>query len=216
MEKYSILGAKPRKLLGLLFVVFSLCSCLGVSADIVLNPDNSGTVTLEYRMSRYLESLGKQDGNERWLPVPAGRADFERTLERLSGIKMLSFSSKDDGKDLIITAKLQFTDMDALLRFLDAAGEKAAYVRENAANRLTFTLSRGGGGGSRELEELFAQVSQGYKVNISLSLPSEGTLTAPSLEGAEIHPRGKKLSCSLPLGAVLSSREELSLDFRWQ
>ncbi|MDR2618972.1 MAG: hypothetical protein LBC62_08890 [Treponema sp.] len=207
---------KQVKTAALLLLILSLCSCIGVSADIVLNPDNSGTVTLEYRISRYLESLGKQDGNERWLPVPAGKADFERTLERLPGIAMLSFSSKDDGKDLVITVKLRFADMDALLRFLDASGNRAVYVRENASQRLTLTLSKGGAGGNRELADLFAKVSEGYMVSISLDLPSEGTLTAPDLEGAEIRRQGKKLSCSLPIKTVLSSKEGLNLEFRWQ
>jgi hypothetical protein len=207
---------KQVKTAALLFLITSLCSCLGVQADIVLNPDNSGTVTLEYRISRYLESLGKQDGNERWLPVPTGKADFERTLERLPGIAMLSFSSKDDGKDLVITVKLRFADMDALLRFLDASGNRAVYVRENASQLLSLTLSKGGAGGNRDLADLFAKVSEGYKVSISLDLPREGTLTAPALEGADMRRQGKKLSCSLPLRTVLSSAEEISLDFRWQ
>jgi hypothetical protein len=207
---------KKIKTAALLLLILSLCSCLGVSADIVLNPDNSGTVTLEYRISRYLESLGKQDGNERWLPVPAGKADFERTLERLPGMQMLSFSSKDNGKDLVITVKLRFANIEALLRFLDASGNRAVYVRENASQHLTLTLSKGGAGGNRELADLFAKVSEGYMVSISLNLPSEGTLTAPDLEGAEIRRQGTELSCSLPLKTVLLSDEGLNLEFRWQ
>jgi hypothetical protein len=205
-------------------LLLSLSSCLGVNADIVLNPDNSGTVNLEYRISHVFESLGKQDGNERWLPLPVGKADFERTIARLNGtegrgsspaMKMLSFSSRDDGTDIIITVKLEFKNMDALLKFLDAAGEKAVFVRENASSRLTLTLSEGGGGGNKDLEALFAKVSAGYFVNISLNLPHEGVLNAPSLEGGEIQDRGKKLSCTLPLSGILASKEAMKLEFIW-
>jgi hypothetical protein len=190
-------------------------SCAGVNADITLNPDNSGVLALEYRISKLIESLGKQDGNERWLPIPSGEADFERTLARLGGMKLLSFSSEDDGKDIVVAVKLEFTDMDALLRFLDASGEGAVFVRENASQKLTLTLSKGGGGGSKDLEDLFARVSEGYRVNIGFTFPREGVLTAPDIEGGEIQPRGKKVFCSYPIGRLLSAREAVNLEFRW-
>ncbi|GHU64939.1 hypothetical protein FACS189447_02940 [Spirochaetia bacterium] len=196
-------------------MLLSLSSCLGVSADIVLNSDNSGVINLEYRISHILESLGKQDGNERWLPLPVGRADFERSLARLPNMKLLSFSSRDDGKDIIITVKLEFKDMDALLGFLDAAGEKAVFIRENASSRLTLVLSEGGSGGNKDLADLFAKVSAGYFVNISLNLPHEGTLNAPSIKGGEIQNRGKKLTCSLPLSGILASSDGVKLEFTW-
>jgi hypothetical protein len=204
-----------REILILPILILILSSCLGVKADIVLNPDNSGTVDLEYRISHILESLGKQDGNERWLPLPAGKADFERTMARLPGMEMLSFSSRDDGKDTVISTKLEFKDMDTLLKFLDAAGEKAVFVRENDSSRLTLMLGEGLAPDNRGLEELFARVSEGYFVNISLSLPREGALNAPALKGGEIQGSGKKLACTLPLGGILASKEAMKLEFSW-
>jgi hypothetical protein len=218
MAKVPLLEKTCRRLLVLIMPVFlflSLSSCLGVNADIVLNPDNSGTLALEYRISHFLDSLGKQDGNERWLPLPVGKADFERTIARLPNMKMLSFSSRDDGKDIIITVKLEFKNMDALLKFLDAAGEKAVFVRENASSKLTLVLSEGGAEGNKDLQDLFEKVSAGYFVNISLSLPNEGRLNAPSLKGGEMQGKGKKLTCALPLSEILASKEAMKLEFIW-
>ncbi|AEF81558.1 hypothetical protein [Leadbettera azotonutricia] len=208
---------KAHKALSILtlmvLIILGFNSCLGVNADIILNPDNSGTLNLEYRISHALESLGKQDGNEQWLPLPVGKADFERTIPRIPGMKMLSFSSKDDGKDIVISVKLEFKNMDALLEFLDASGEKAVFAREGASSRLTLVLS--GGGGNKDLEDLFAKVSDGYFVNISLALPHEGSLKAPSIEGGEIQGQGKKLACRLPLSRILASKDAMKLEFTW-
>jgi hypothetical protein len=181
----------------------------------VINPDNTGTITLEYRISKLIESLGKQDGNERWLPVPTGKADFERTVARLPGITMRSFSSKDDGKDIVLAVKLEFSDMDALVRFLDASGEDAAFVRENVSQKLTLTLSGGGGGDSKDLEDLVAGVFEGYRVSIGFTFPGEGALSAPDMEGGEIQPRGKRVFCSYPVSRLLSAPQAVNLEYRW-
>jgi hypothetical protein len=196
-----------------------LSSCLAVKADIALNADGSGTLSMEYRMSLRLKTLGEQDGNERWYPLPAGRADFERTLQRLPGLKLLSFSAKEDEKDLTVTASLSFAGPSALTAFLDAYGEGAVYT----PGRLLLTLREGGGTGNRELESLLAEISSGYPVEIRLSLPGEGTLAvldrsggpASPVQEAGIEAKGKSLSFSAPLAEILSARNGLSLDFRW-
>ena len=63
-----------------------LNSCLGVSADITIKADGSGKIALEYRVSQALESLGKLDGNGPAIPV--GKADFERSVSRIPGLRL--------------------------------------------------------------------------------------------------------------------------------
>jgi hypothetical protein len=200
------------------FVLFlGLSSCLAVNTDIVFNADGSGTIAMEYRMSLRLKALGEQDGNERWYPLPVGKADFERTLQRLPGLKLLSFSSKEDEKDLTVTVNLAFSDPGALTAFLDAYGEGAVYT----PGRLLLSLCKGSGKENRELESLFAEISSGYPVKIRLSLPEEGTLSIqdrngrPASPAAEIEANGKILSFAAPLAEIFSARDGLSLDFRW-
>jgi hypothetical protein len=183
-------------------------------SDITLRPDGSGLISLEYRISRTLESLGKLDGNERWLPLPVGRADFERTLERLPGLKMLSFSSREDGKDLIIGVKMEFSNLDALLHFLDASGQKAVLVNQNGRRRLDMSF-RGAGRNDREMDEFFAALAEDYRVSMKFILPSEGSLelldgqgkSGGTLPGEELVGRGKELFWSLPLPALMGERE---------
>ena len=206
-----------------LLTLTGITSCVGIDADIVLNSDNSGTVNLEYRISRMLDSLGLLDGNEGRPPVPVGRVDFERTLDRLPGMKMVSFSSREDSKDKIITVKLQFSNIDALVGFMDAAGQKAVYSG-GESKRLNFILIRGSRTSNPGLDALLEQISSGYKVNMSVNFPSEGTMTLFDSTGAqkseltedmEINNKGKKVTCSIPLGTVLTLGKGLSVEFRW-
>jgi hypothetical protein len=186
-----------------------------VRADIILKEDYSGTVALEYRVSKLVESLGKQDGNERWLPVPVGRADFDRTLARLPGMSIVAFSSTDDGRDIIIAARLAFTDLNALLGFLDAAGDGAVYARDGGRHTLTFRLRGGSVRPTSDVLALAARLTDGYDVAVSLTLPIAGDLVAPSLPGADIHPSGKTLSCVYPLSALLAAEDNVTLEFKW-
>jgi hypothetical protein len=202
---------------------FILSSCIGLKADISVRGDGSGRIRLEYRVSRIAESLGRLDGNARWQTVPTGKADFDRTLDRLPGMRMVSFSSKDDGKDVVNQAELEFQDMASLLSFLDAAGEHASFVRENGKSRLSFILYPGFKGGDPELSALIQEVSRTYEVAVSLTVPGETALTLTggqgqppgSIEGVRVQSPGKTASFSVNTGDLLTSPEGLGLEFIW-
>ena len=206
----------------LLFLVL-LTSCFGVNADITLNQNGSGTITLEYHISKSLDSLGRLDGNERWNTIPVGRADFERTLDRLPEMKLLSFSSGEDGKNLIITAKMEFANPQGLLAFLDAAGRRSSFSGNARSGRMILTLNEGAGRRNDGLDRLIASISESYSVKMSMAFPGEGSLVLSNsqgkplgtIPGSEIRAEGKKVSCSFPLYEVLASAEGINVEFRW-
>jgi hypothetical protein len=122
--------------------------------------------------------MGQMDGNERWLPVPVGKADFERSMDRLPGMKLLSCTEKADNKDIIVEASLSFDSMDALLRFLNGLSPvnspaKAVYSDDNGTARLSLNL---GGGGTvswnPDFKALMETVCKGYAVHVSLTPPN--------------------------------------------
>ena len=207
----------------LLPIIFMLSSCFGVNADIVLNQNGSGTVALEYHINKSLNSLGELDGNERWKTIPVGKADFERTLDRLPDMKLLSFSSKEDGKNHIISAKMAFSNIRGLLAFLDASGQRSSFTGDARSGRMVLTLSEGVKNKNTGLDELLAGICEGYSVRMSFSFPVEGSLSVSDLQGralaaipgSEIQSRGKKVSCSFPLYKVLSAADGINAEFRW-
>ncbi|MCL2833687.1 MAG: hypothetical protein FWD78_10995 [Treponema sp.] len=211
-----------------------LASCVGVNADIVFNSDKSGTIDLEYKISVLLESLGRQDGNENYPVVPAGRTDFERTIARLPGLKLLSYNMREDKNDKTINVKLQFDNPQALMSFLDPAGARAVYSESGGINKLTLVLDDGSRSddSSRvqnqnpDLKNLILKAAEGYKISVSMSFPTAGKLsildnngkpimdlTAGSNTGMVLD--GKKVSFSLPLGTILYSQNGIKPEFTW-
>ncbi|MDR2798377.1 MAG: hypothetical protein LBB80_08535 [Treponema sp.] len=207
----------------LIAVMLLLSSCIGVQADITLHPNGSGTMVLEYRFSRMLESLGKLDGNERWPPVPVGKADFERTQERVPGLRLVSFSSKDDEKDRYHQVKLEFADPAVLVRFLDATGQRASLVQEQGKYRLTLTFTEGMDKPDPDLLALLEAVSAGYVLQVNLSFPGEGSLRVYDREGSFLDtlpgmvlvPQGKQVSFAAPLGSVLTHNRGMNMEIGW-
>ncbi|MDR2536292.1 MAG: hypothetical protein LBD29_09720 [Treponema sp.] len=209
-------------IIGLLIVILS--SCIGVTADITVSSNGSGTIELEYRLSRLAESLGKLDGNERWPTVPIGKADFERSLARLPGIKLRSFSTKNDGQDLVNTVKLEFSDPAGLVRFLDATGQRAVLSQENGKYRLSLTLFSGSGQIDPDLMALFTAVSQGYSLRLTLTAPREGTLSVYDSTGnplgnvsaITIVPKGKTVSFKSLISDIFTLSNGAKLELTWE
>jgi hypothetical protein len=210
-------------------------SCIGVKADITLKADGSGRIGLEYRVSRQLDGLGQLDGNLNQPTIPTGKQDFERSIGRLPGLRLVSFSSKQDERDIINKAEIDFASLEALIPFLDAAGEGASLSQAGGKTSLRLTLSQGfgksqGSNGNPgfgniepELLSLVETVSRGYEVAISLSGPKDTALAlfdhdrrpiqAPN--GTEWVKSGKKASLAIPLPQLLSLKEGLILEFTW-
>ena len=208
-------------------VLGTMSSCLGVNADIAINSNNSGTLTLEYRISGLLDSLGRLDGNEGYPPLPVGRTDMERTADRIPGIRLLSHRSRSSGRDTVVTAKLEFSEIEALLLFFDAAGQKAVFASDGNSQKITFTLTNGNNDNrnqNQDLASLIRQVSAGYRVSITMNLPSagqvafldnEGTLSRTGFNGMELVPSGRRVSCSLPLESIFFADNGIKAEFAW-
>ena len=191
--------------------------------DITLNQNGSGTLALEYQISASLDSLGKLDGNERWNTIPLGKADFERTLDRLPGMKLLSHTSREHGKNLVINAKMEFTDLSVLIAFLDAGGLRSSFTGDGSSGRITLTLSEGAEIRNPHLDRLIADVSDSYSVMISMTFPKEGSLNIADIKGqplnavpgSDIKPNGKKVSLLFPLYGILSASRGIIAELRW-
>ena len=202
-----------------------LSSCLGVNADITINADGSGKLALEYRVSQELESLGRLDGNESRPAIPVGKADFERSLARIPGLRLSKYSSKDirnasGGSDLVTEVTLDFKDSGALLAFLDSTGSAhAALVEENGSGKLLrlTILEPSGGVSNPDLLALLREVSGAYEMGISLNLPGNAVITMipASIQAAKLVSGGKKVSFSINMGELLILKDGLTLEIRY-
>ena len=220
-----------RKTLYAIFPVF-MCAvfsgCLGVSMDITVRSDGSGVMALEYRVSKMAEALGKLDGNERWNTVPVGRADFERTMARLPGLRLTSFSSKDEGADLVTRAQIAFDNFDDLAAFLapqqDTQKNRAVFTQENGTRTLFLLLSDASSAIDADLRSLYETLFSRYSLRFSLNVPAAATLRLTDAAGSSINaphgtvqliPRGKKVSFGMDMRELFNFTDGLALEFIW-
>ena len=214
-----------KKVLIIFFIflaVLGLNSCIGASADISIRANGSGSMALEYRVPMMLESIGRLDGNERWPIIPVGRADFERSLARIPGLHLKSFSSREvrgarAGNDLLVKAVLEFDDTASLLNFLDLTGSHASLTQDNQ-NLLRIVLADPSPQAKNaDLISLLKEVSAGYELQISMSAPQSASLAVyPSnVQGARVVSQGRKVSFAIGTGELLSLSEGLVLEMRW-
>jgi hypothetical protein len=198
-------------------------SCIGVQMDITVRNNGTGTMDLEYRISRTAESLGKLDGNENWPILPAGRADFERTINRIDGLKLTSFTVRNDEKDQVIKAVVAFSNLDALSVFLDSSGQQSRLVRENGTNRLSLTLGGDIQNQDPELLELIAAVFLGYTMELGFTLPRDTTVSLSDGSGrkidaplvGEVLQNRRNIRFSASMAALLSSKEPVNMEISW-
>ena len=210
----------------LLLPLASFVSCIGVKADISVRADGSGKMAIEYRVSQMAEALGRLDGNQRWQTVPVGRADFERSMARLPGLRLSSFSSKSDGKDVINRAELEFKKVEDLLAFLNPAGKEglASFSQDKGKSRLRLIFSEGAADADADLLLLVKSMSEGYELSVSLSVSENAELVLTDGAGqgikespvsVRIVPSGKKISFTIDTGELLSLKEGLGVELCW-
>jgi hypothetical protein len=202
---------------------FFFFSCIGAGADIDLRQNGSGTVKLEYRIAKDLDSLGKLDGNERWPTVPVGKADFERSVNRIQGLKLRSFASKEDGKDLVTTIQLDFDKPGALAAFLDSPGQQFTIDMNAKGIRCVFPaippISPMENG---EFEELLTQALGGYSFSLSFTLPGaargrwvDGEGNPLSSGPAQLTLGGNTVSLSSPMADMVYNSGTAVLEIGW-
>jgi len=213
-----------KKLLIALPIILILNSCVGISMDIQMRRNGSGRLVMEYRVSRMAESLGRLDGNEKWPVIPTGRADFERTLARIPGMRLVSFSSKEDARDVVTNVTLEYDTGEALLKFLDPSGSRASLRTDNQSGKLDLILNEPVPQGYDEsLLELVRQASAGYGFSISFSAERDSSLAITNGEGraaqtpasAQTVTAGRKTSMSIGVVELLDIREGLGVSFSW-
>ena len=192
--------------------------------DIQMRKDGSGRLVMEYRISRMAETLGRLDGNENWPIIPVGRADWERTIARNPGIRLVSFSSGEETRDSVTKVTLEYDNAEALLKFLDPSESRASLHMENQSGRLNIILNEPVS--SQYDEDLFAlmrNVSGGYNFSISFSADGNSVLeitdgmgrSAPVPDSAEIVPSGRKVSLSIGIMDILAVPDGLGVIFSW-
>ena len=192
-------------------------SCIGAASHITLNQDGSGSITLEFRVALEFENMGKLDGNEKELPVPVGKMDLERSAARVPGLRLLSYTSRQDGVDMVHRAELSFDSPEALSAFFDADGFKV----DLPGRRIVITFP-----GAEETDPAFTNLLtgafKGYDFSLSLSVPGSANTrwldgsgkNVPSFPGT-CSVTGKTVHYTVPMADMVFLDSSLMLEISW-
>lgn len=200
-----------RLALALLIASAALASCVGISADTEIRADGSGTVAFEYRVSRLVESMGKLEGTDRWLPLPFEEDEFERSVLGTPGLTLSDFSAKADETDRTVRASVSFSNLNALVLFLNATGRAATLVEVGGRRTLSLRVAEGGGPLDPDLKRMTDAVFSGYAVSLRFRLPS-----APTAQGGgTVDAASRRVAFSAAVPELLSSEKPIVWSFAW-
>ncbi|MDR0643729.1 MAG: hypothetical protein LBG05_02280 [Treponema sp.] len=215
-----------RKLLLFAGVILCLSGCVSVNADIAVKPNGSGVLALEYRVPESLDGLGKLDGNEMYPTIPVGKTDFERSIKRIEGLSLVSFSEKAEKRDpsygayMVTTVKLKFLTLDALVRFLSATGQRAVYSFKNGINRLSLVVWEKWEENEKidsDLLDLAAAVSEGCHFSLRFSVPQNAAqIRLVDVDGQDVDIgviRADRVT--IPMPALIVEKNGVRLEILW-
>jgi hypothetical protein len=165
--------------------------------------------------------MGRLDGNERWPAIPVGKADFQRSVARIPGLRLASFSSKKVRKasgDLVTKAVVEYKNTGALLEFLDRTGSSASLIQDNGKNILRLVLLDPASAVSdKDLLYLLKEISAGYEISFGLSAPKDASLiVTPPVSSARIISQGKKVLFAIDTGDLFTLENGLVVEITWQ
>ena len=175
---------------------------------------------MDYRISKELKSLGEQDGNEAWLPLPTGKADIERTVARIRGLKLLSFRTGEDGKDIVNHADLSFDSIEALSSFFNGGfngeGGNGSTVFDIKARRIVMNFGEGMGE-----NEAFLEALKGYDFSLSFTLPGAAAVRWLDADGDSTGPgvctvSGKTVQFKAAMAELVFLPKASYLEISWQ
>ena len=206
-----------KSVIFLIPIISIFCSCLGLSMDISVRGNGSGRVVMEYSVPAGAESIGRLDGNENWPIIPVGRADWQRTVSRIEGVRLASFSSRTRQQEVITKVTLDFDNPEALISLLDPSGVNSSYKD----GELTIILNKEIPSEiNPDLLDLLRQVSSGKKISINFSSAGKSSnLTVTNGEGspiaapqsAQIVQEGRRVSFSIDTAEVFDQAEGLGI-----
>lgn len=200
----------------LLFTVlafsFFCMSCLSLKADIQIQADGSGTLVLDYRVSKVVNALSRMEGAAPYVPLPADRISLERLIAVDAGLSLVRYAQEEDEIDTSISARIAFENLEALVALGAQSGRSIRYEQEDGTSSLRFRVSEGGGPLDPDLRTLVQTLFKGYNLDITVQPPKA---PIPSSPGA-LDASGQRILFSETMENLLASEKEILWTVSWR
>ncbi|MCX7030250.1 MAG: hypothetical protein NTU62_09035 [Spirochaetes bacterium] len=162
-----------------------LCSCVGVESGLLIRNDGSGTLTLEYRISRSAADLGRTPDKDAPVPLPVEKADFLRAIAGIPGVRLARYTRRADEENVSIHAEIAFKRLEELAKVPSLRDAGLSFVESGGTRTLTQVVA--GAPESPPTAESLAMIDSlfaGGSVTVVLKTPAPmtsgpiGTLSA--------------------------------------
>jgi hypothetical protein len=201
-----------KKLLLPILAVALLSSCIGIDSQITLQNDGSGTLLLNYRISQFMKNLdaGKSDS---LLPLPVSRDDFQRTVDTVPGLKLISLSQRENERDVLIDSRIAFTGIQALNSLGKDGQIELSLSNEGGLHVFRQQIYRGRSLEpiSQESQQMIETFFEGYDLSYRVTAPA--VIVRYSL--GELSEDKRSVSYKTTVAELLKSGEKQVLEVAW-
>lgn len=219
------MGAR-RNLAGVVAAALLLSSCIGFDSRVTFKGDGSGSLRIEYRLSKEFWDLDKQSGSQ--LPVIVDEQELRQALAQAKGLELVALNRREDEKDVFVTAEIRFDRIEALAATeafddmpmsLERAGDDFVFRQTvTAADEEQPAPAPGApqadpqaAAADKEIEEMFAGVLKGYEVALAVNAPRP----IKSHSAGELSADRKSVSWRLPLDRLMEIPRGTVLTVTW-
>jgi hypothetical protein len=193
-----------KRLLLPAILVATLSSCIGIQSQITLGRDGSGAVRLSYRIPQFLRE-------DRSLPLPASREEFQRVVTSATGLRLEALSQREDEQDVTIEARLSFDRVEALNVLGGQLGLSYTVQPDGRVFRQRIYEGQPPGGISADSMKLAETFFRSYEVFLELSSPDP--IRSCSLGQLSEDRRSLRYQITIP--ELLRQQEGLILEVIW-
>jgi hypothetical protein len=114
-----------------------LCSCVSVESRLAIRNDGSGTLNLEYRIPRSVADLGRSSDGSSPVPLPVEKADFQRGIAGIPGVRLARYRRRTDDQNIVISAEIAFSRLEDLAKVPALRDAGLAFVETGGSRTLT-------------------------------------------------------------------------------
>lgn len=191
----------------LILGIFTLNSCLTIENEITLNRNGSGTIKLDYSVSRMFMDLGRVDQDDPIEVLPLSREDFQNTVNKIQGLTLTGWKKETTTERVLIEAELRFSNTDVLSQFYQTSDFSGMEVLADSG--LSFQFTRGGQTYGDQALQIINDFFSEERITLIVNTP------APVTSVSSGESSGRRGEFSLSVKDILLSLEPVEWTINW-
>jgi hypothetical protein len=203
--------------IGLLAILVLVGACIGVESDVTFKNDGSGTLRLEYRISKALIEMGKEGEGE--TPLPFSEEEMRAAVEGNPKVRLTELSQREDEQDVYIVSEFGFDRIEDFADIEEFDDMPMTLERAGGQNTFRMLITEGNGGADEEssdetnaeMQAMFEQMFAGYELIVVVNAPSR----VKSHNLGDLSSDGRTVRYSLPILDMEALEEETALTVVW-